>query len=269
MSASPRTVLRSSVLAATFALVAGILPVVAAEPAAAAPVATAMVATQRMSQPTLNSTQVGWYPKGARLTLSCYAYGQSVRGYFSPWVPNGGWSSLWYRTSDGFWAADIDLSTGSNNPVTGPCSTPQTPSSPSLSAKVDAFVTKHSGRYVDYDGRYGYQCVDLFNFFNRDVVGAGFIGVNYAWQLYSAAPTSKYEKLPASAAPRKGDVAIWASSLPNSGGGGHVAIVLSAPSSSTISVFEQRVRLSNGTYSASIVRTETKAHLIGYLRPKV
>lgn len=138
-----------------------------------------------------------------------------------------------------------------------------------LGAKVDAFVNKYNNKYVDYDGAWGAQCVDLFNFYNRDVVGAGWISVNYAYQLYAAAPSGSYEKLNASATPRKGDVAIWASSLPYSGGAGHVAVVLSNVDSSTISVFEQNVWLSNEVpNSPSIVKNESKAYLIGYLRPK-
>lgn len=81
---------------------------------------TAMVATQRMTGPHLyNYRQVGTYAKGKRLTLSCYVRGQSVRGYY------GGPSNLWYRVSDGYYVADIDLYTGSNNPITSAC--PSTP----------------------------------------------------------------------------------------------------------------------------------------------
>lgn len=262
---TPRRGLACAIIA-TLAL--SILPILTvADPAAAAPAASVMIKTQRMSKPTLNSTQAGWYSKGARVTLSCYERGQNVRGYYSPWMPNGGWSNLWYRVSDGYYIADVDINSGSNNPVTGPCSKPQVvinPPASNLAAKVDAFVAKYKNKYVDFDGAYGAQCVDLFNFYNRDVVGVGFISVNSAYQLYSAAPASKYDKLPGSASPRKGDVAIWASNKPYSLGHGHVAIVLSAPSSSTLSVLEQNVQ-----GSATVVRTESRAYLIGYLRPRV
>ncbi len=97
----------------------------------------------------------------------------------------------------------------------------------SLSARVDAFVAKYNGKYVDYDGAYGAQCVDLFNFYSRDVVQARFAAVNYAYQLYDVYDSSKYTRLAASATPAKGDVAIWSSNYPGSYGAGHVAIVLS------------------------------------------
>lgn len=87
----------------------------------AAKTGTVMATTQRMSAPTLNSIQSGTWAKGTRLTLNCHARGQAVSGYYSPWVP-GGKSNIWYKTSSGQWAADIDLSTGSNNPVVPLCS---------------------------------------------------------------------------------------------------------------------------------------------------
>lgn len=78
--------------------------------------------TQRMTGPSLNTTQVGWYSKGSHLNLQCYERGQSVKGYYSPWIP-GGWDNLWYKVSDGYWVADVDINTGSNNPVTPACGT--------------------------------------------------------------------------------------------------------------------------------------------------
>lgn len=114
------------------ALTAGLAAagVVLAPAAQAAPVATVMVSTQRMTGPALppKHAQDGWYAKGARLTLSCHARGQSVKGYYSPWLPNGGYDNLWYRVSDGRWVADVDINTGSNNPVVGACTAAPAPS---------------------------------------------------------------------------------------------------------------------------------------------
>lgn len=84
---------------------------------------TVMVNTQRMSDATLKSTQSGWYKKGASLTLVCYKRGQSVQGYYSPYIGNGGWDNLWYKVSDGYYVADVDLNTGSNSPITPKCAT--------------------------------------------------------------------------------------------------------------------------------------------------
>lgn len=86
-------------------------------PAQATATGKVMVNTQRMTGPGLppTYTQDGWYTKGSTLTLSCYLRGQSVYGYF------GGPDSIWYKVSDGRWVADIDIDTGSNDPITAAC----------------------------------------------------------------------------------------------------------------------------------------------------
>ena len=81
---------------------------------------TVMARTQRMTAANLSSQQDGWYEVGANLSLVCYARGQSVKGYYS-YAISGGFDNLWYKTTDGHFAADVDLNTGSNNPVTGAC----------------------------------------------------------------------------------------------------------------------------------------------------
>lgn len=102
-----------------------VLPsLVVAPSASAAPTATVMVKTQRMSDATLNSRQVGWYEKGVKLGLTCSKRGQSVKGFFSFNIPNGGWDNLWYRVSDGYFVADVDIEIGTLNPVAPACGTP-------------------------------------------------------------------------------------------------------------------------------------------------
>lgn len=81
---------------------------------------TVMVKTQKMSKATLKSKQHGWYAKKSKLTLKCYVRGQRVKGYYSSSF-NGGWDNVWYKVSDGYYAADIDLKTGSNKPITKKC----------------------------------------------------------------------------------------------------------------------------------------------------
>lgn len=135
-----------------------------------------------------------------------------------------------------------------------------------LSKKVDSFVARHVGKAVDYDGIYGAQCVDLFNFYNRDVVGGGFLSVDFAYQLWTRFPapaSNSYIKVGASKPPRKGDVAIYAQPLPGSDGAGHVAIVLGNPGG-RLAVFHQNWPWGSSSHKQQI----SKAHLLGYLRPK-
>lgn len=132
---------------------------------------------------------------------------------------------------------------------------------------VDAFVAKYNGGYWDYDGYYGAQCVDLFEFYNRDVVGAPTIYADYAYQLYANFPApapTYYDRLGPSATPVKGDVAVWGSSLPGSQGAGHVAIVLGVVNSTTLQVIQQNAPVGAPTGVGNI----STAYLLGYLRPK-
>lgn len=126
---------------------------------------------------------------------------------------------------------------------------------------VDGFVAQWNGKYADFDNAAGAQCVDLFNFYNRDVVGAPRVGVAYAAQLYGSAPSSHYTKLGPSTPAVKGDVAVWGSGLPNgTGGAGHVAIVL-ADQGGSLQILTQNP-------GATHVGSMSKAYLTGYLRPK-
>jgi hypothetical protein len=140
-------------LLATILVVVGVIASVLNFPvaASAAASATVMVQTQRMSDASLTSTQNGWYAKGAVLQLSCYKRGQSVKGFYSPYIA-GGWDNLWYKVSDGYFVADVDINTGSNNPVTAECP----PAGPSpVSIDTNAWFTltaRNSGMVLDLRG---------------------------------------------------------------------------------------------------------------------
>ena len=105
-----------------------------------------MATTQRMTGPHLSSYyQHGTYSAGTSVTLYCYQRGQSVKGYYSPYI-SGGYDNLWYQTSDGHWIADVDINTGSNSPVVGSCA-----------KSVDTnqwyeLVSKNSGKAIDVAG---------------------------------------------------------------------------------------------------------------------
>ncbi|MDN5797653.1 MAG: CHAP domain-containing protein [Intrasporangium sp.] len=107
---------------------------------------TVKVTTQRMTGPHLaNFRQQGTYPAGKKLVLKCYLWGQMVSGW-------GGTSNLWYQTSDGYYAADVDLYTGTNNPITGLC--------PTIS--INSFVSQTKGKvWANALGTYPGQCVSL------------------------------------------------------------------------------------------------------------
>ncbi len=141
-----------------------VVPACADQPVADTTNATVMATTQRMTGATLNTTQAGVYTAGSRLTLSCYVTGQPVKGYFSGSFP-GGYDSLWYQVSDGYWVADVDIQTGSNNPVTPACAAPPTP--PAVSGDeitrakswLDAKVPyNQGGSFTNQYGTYREDC---------------------------------------------------------------------------------------------------------------
>lgn len=124
-----RKTLKSATSVMAAAILAGGLASMGTTPATADPTATTtpakvtvMADTQQMSGPSLASHQVGTSPAGTQIDVVCYTRGQKVQGYFSSSIP-GGWDDLWYRHTTGVWSADVDLETGSNDPVTPPCPT--------------------------------------------------------------------------------------------------------------------------------------------------
>ncbi|NMM23181.1 MAG: C40 family peptidase [Phycicoccus sp.] len=175
-----------------------------------------------MSSDTLNSTQNGVYSVGSRLTLSCYLHGQAVRGYYSGSFPNG-YDDLWYQVSDGYWVADVDLQTGSNNPVTPACAAPPTPPAASsdeitrAKSWIDAKVPYNQGAY--YTNQYGTYRQDCSGFVSMALgLPSSFTTVTLPQVMH---PISKDQLQP-------GDFML------NSGGGnnGHVAIFMGWTSAS-------------------------------------
>lgn len=80
---------------------------------------------------------------------------------------------------------------------------------------VQQFVDKYNGSSVDFDKKYGAQCVDLFNFYNSEVIGAPFIGTpatGGARDLYevdSPVRAEFYKKLAADSQLQAGDVLVY------------------------------------------------------------
>jgi CHAP domain len=104
------------------------------------------------------------------------------------------------------------------------------------------------------------ECVALFNHYNEQILGHGFIQVGAAKDLHAAAPDADWEKLPASATPRKGDVAIWGHTWQYSPYG-HVAVVES-DAGDHLNVISQNPGATNQMRLP-------KTSLVGYLRPKL
>lgn len=181
-------------------------------PAAAPAYPTAIVRarTQRQSAPSLTSTLVGWYEVGARISLVCSSSGQAVKGFYSPYI-SGGYDSLWYRTTDGTWTADVDLDTGTNASVTSACPGAATASSREDRAIAWALSMQGSRDYPALCGK-----------FIANAYGLGALGYATAYDFYRAQLAAG--RVQTSGTPPKGAIVFTKSSY--DGGAGHVAIAV-------------------------------------------
>ena len=131
---------------------------------------------------------------------------------------------------------------------------------------LDEFVKKYNGKKIDYDGRYGAQCVDVFRQYCKDVLDiphtGGVVGASDLYTKYDELPLEQkyFNRLVyAGRKPEAGDVVIFAPTKSNKYG--HVAIVLDA-SSEEIAVFEQDGFKQDGAH----VGSWSDARVLGFLR---
>lgn len=134
---------------------------------------------------------------------------------------------------------------------------------------LDQFVTQHTNKFIDFDNFAGGQCMDLFRFYVRDVLGypqprpvrgAANIWLNYDTDLNLS---TFYDKIPntPNGVPQKGDVMIW--NMSAGAGYGHISVVLSGDVNSFVS-FDQNFP----TNSPCVKVTHTYKNVYGWLRPK-
>lgn len=134
-----------------------------------------------------------------------------------------------------------------------------------MALSVDAFKNKYLGKKLDYDGYYGGQCVDMVNFYNKLVVGGGFIGTPTTggardwWENYnnSAEAKKRYVRIGKGDKPQKGDIPVWGAGLGNYYG--HIAVYLGSGK-----ILNQN---NAGRQYLTVDNMFTKG-LLGYLRPR-
>jgi len=125
----------------------------------------------------------------------------------------------------------------------------------------EEFFLKYNGIGLDFDGAYGFQCVDVFKAFNKEVVAAPNVSGN-AIDYWSNFPTNFYDKIEYSVSkiPEEGDVMIWGTGL---GQYGHIAICFKGDMSHFIS-FDQNYPIG----SLCHFQNHNYNNLLGWLRPK-
>lgn len=125
------------------------------------------------------------------------------------------------------------------------------------------FRDKYLGKGIDYDGKYGYQCVDVYRMYCKEVLGVPqsppVVGAKDIWDNYLTKYFTRIENT-LTAVPKQGDVIIW-----SVGTYGHIGICDSANKDSFIS-FEQNWTHLDGT-GVTELRTHQYKNVLGWLRP--
>lgn len=96
------------------------------------------------------------------------------------------------------------------------------------------WVNAQEGKYLDYDGAYGAQCVDLIKYYYAHF-GYGNYGTGNACNFVNnVLPPgwTRIKNIP-EFVPEPGDIAVWGTELSKNG---HVAIILSATKNSFVSM---------------------------------
>lgn len=134
---------------------------------------------------------------------------------------------------------------------------------------IDQFISKYSGKKIDFDGAYQGQCVDLFRQYIKEVIDLtvqprGVQGAADFWTQYDNDPVLKnnFSKINNSltAVPQKGDVVLWNKLA--GGGFGHVAVFVSGDVNKFIS-FDQNWR----QLSVCEITNHNYDKVYGWLRP--
>lgn len=115
--------------------------------------------------------------------------------------------------------------------------------------KLNEFVNKYLNKKVDFDGYYGYQCVDLFRQYCKDVLNiphtGGVDGAKDLMLKYDSLPLEKkYFIAMKTRYAKYGDVVVYGATEKNRYG--HVAIVISMIDDCTHLVLEQDGFAQNG-----------------------
>ena len=103
----------------------------------------------------------------------------------------------------------------------------------------DTFLVKYTNKYVDWDGYYGAQCMDLYRKYVNDVIGTPqsppVSGAAKVWDTYRKDVFDRISNGPVNA-PARGDIIIWNNKA--GGGYGHIAICIDAKAM-TFNSFDQ------------------------------
>lgn len=124
------------------------------------------------------------------------------------------------------------------------------------------FVAKYIGQRVEFDGMYEYQCVDLVQLYNKEVIGAPPLSGNAKdYAANTRLNHYEYQYNHWYYIPPKGSIGVWNEKVGD--GFGHVAIVLEA------SLMKFRSLDQNWPTGAPVSEVEhTYTNVVGFLVPR-
>lgn len=127
----------------------------------------------------------------------------------------------------------------------------------------EGFKQKYNGIQIDYDGYYGFQCMDLANQYNKEVVGAPRLSGD-AKDVWNTYPKSNYDRISntPTGVPVKGDMLIWGPMPGNPYG--HIA-VFDNGNVNTFQSFDQNWPVNSYCH----LQGHSYDYLLGWLRPKL
>lgn len=129
---------------------------------------------------------------------------------------------------------------------------------------LNNWIQSNNNKYIDMDGQFGAQCVDLYNKYTSTFVGGKNFMVGYAPEIYNNYDSRAYTRFDKYQRGRAGDVVIWGRGQFTPAG--HVAIVIGDNNDGTLRVLQSNAT-SAGSAGNSIISNMSKAALMGYLRP--
>lgn len=126
------------------------------------------------------------------------------------------------------------------------------------------WISQNTNKYLDFDGYYGAQCVDLYDFYCTGFVGASPNPVGYADEIWYNHDTRAFTQIDSAQIPHMGDVAVWGSGpyTPMS----HVGIIIKDNGDGTVQTLSNNATSAGPSGNSAVVNISKQA-LLGYLRP--
>lgn len=127
------------------------------------------------------------------------------------------------------------------------------------------FIAKYTNQFIDFDGQFGAQCVDLINQYCVDVLGISNpiqeLPGDTAYDIYQNYSGTKFQKIAntSDGVPDVGDFVFWDTSI---GSGGHCDVFVSGDQN-TINGFDQNFPIGSPCH----MQTHSYGGVMGWLHP--